>query len=295
MRKNITFILPLILIILASGCVSTQTGGNGVDIIDFKTDFNEVSPGEQADFYLYTQNLGSVRAENLFAEILGLDNTWKFKSQENCGTDGQRFSLMPPRPFYNTPGQEHLCKWSYYAPETSGLTSTYEPIARLYYDYETTANIGVMLFSREEMIRLQNSGDTPTAHIITKSSSPIDVGVNIKSPIRVSGKTVTFSMELILTNLGSGTPCIKNMCKETEGNNRNYLTMNINLGQGLSFDEEDSCGEQINIALYKKSNTILCKIMADLENIFTPQQRTIDVKLDYSYFVSKELSISVGN
>ena len=322
MQKKISLIIVLIFttsVIFTSGCTNVQTG-NGVAITEFYTDFEQVLPGEKVDFYVKMQNLGSKTATNVFGELFGLDSAW-YSNDANLGegpwvgqeklpneiecryTENKHFSLSPPNQMFGTPGQEHICTWTYKAPNMDhGMTASYEPKIRVFYDYETSADIGVVLVPREEMIRLQNNGDTPDAHIISKSSSPVDIDIQLQSPIRVSENTVSFLMETTVTNSGDGVTCLKGRCKNIGSSESltGMLTLTINIPENsdLSFDCEGApkCSlksMETVIQLYKGTNMIIQRINANLKDITTQQTRTIKINLDYSYFTEKTISVKV--
>ncbi|MBU1135872.1 MAG: hypothetical protein KKG13_05150, partial [Nanoarchaeota archaeon] len=218
MQKKLSILFVLVLLVSVSGCTTLESG-NGVVIKEFTTDFNEVISGERADFYLKIKNIGSQTAENVFAEIYGLDFGWqKIASSMECPKEEGHMSLIAPNTLYGTEGEEKLCAWSYTASDVpSGMSTTYEPKARVFYDYQTDAVIGLTLVTREEMIRLQNSGKAPQIDVLSKTSSPIDVGVNLQTPIRVSGNEASFILGITVTNVGEGVPCLKGRCKSSAG------------------------------------------------------------------------------
>ncbi|MBU0898877.1 MAG: hypothetical protein KJ613_03610, partial [Nanoarchaeota archaeon] len=217
MQKKLSILFVLVLLVSVSGCTTLESG-NGVVIKEFTTDFNEVISGERADFYLKIKNIGSQTAENVFAEIYGLDFGWKeIESGMKCPNE-KPISLIAPNTLYGTEGEEKVCIWSYTASDVpAGMSTTYEPKARVFYDYQTDAVIGLTLVSREEMIRLQNSGKAPQIDVLSKTSSPIDVAVNLQTPIRVSGNEASFILGITVTNVGEGVPCLKGRCKSSAG------------------------------------------------------------------------------
>ncbi|MFH1444891.1 MAG: hypothetical protein ABIF08_00175 [Nanoarchaeota archaeon] len=311
MRIKLLLILVVFSAVIVSGCVGLEAG-NGVVIKDFYTDFDEVKSGERTDFYVKFKNIGSEQADNVFAELLGLDLAWysdgtqvgtgewvgttfkeKLPNEVRCRhTADVHYSLIPPNPLFGTEGEEKTCSWSYIAPKVSpGANLMFEPKARIYYGYKTAATAVISLLPREEMIRLQNKGESPPSHIVTKSSAPVDISIGIQPTIRVSGNTVTFPLEITINNIGGGITCLAwNKCKiEALDHEWNIVNMKIDYG-GMTVSD---CQDDMNIPLYKKSNTIVCSLTATLGDAYASQQKTLKIDLTYGYFVDKEISVSV--
>ena len=298
-----------------SGCTQVPAG-TGIDVLNFETDFSEVMSGERVDFYVRMKNTGSLTADNVFAELLGLDASWydpeeeplgggpwagstenfkeKLPNEENCRYTGSGSSLMPPNPFFGTDGQEKTCSWSYKAPEIpSGTSLIYEPKVRVYYNYKTTAKASITLLPRTELIRMQNSGQSPPSHIITESSSPVDIELRIQPSIRVSGNGASFPLEIALANIGGGVCCLEGRCKKhgSAENVWNTVTVRITSSQGISL--KDKCSGEIIVPFYRNVATIVCDADVGLENLNTAEQRTIDIEVSYDYFVDKKILLTV--
>ncbi len=306
-------------LILASGCVmpgvpfDSQTPvGSGIVIESFRTDpeLSEVYSNEEVTFVLKFRNTGSVKAENGYAELLGLDQLWKgrddarknprnqevFPYERECQYDQRGIVLLPPDPSAGIEGSDKICTWGYVAPDVPpGLYADYRPRARVFYDYKSFLIKTVTIVPKDELRVIQNQGKSLPVETTSESDSPVSLDIETRSPIRTYGQTLTFPMVIKIDNIGGGTVCENSdSCRKyTEGGSMwNQFRLYIELPEGMNF-EEGSCEETEEILLIMgKSQTISCKIQVhEIPERLT--QKNIRLTAEYGYFIDKTIQIRV--
>lgn len=318
--KIIPPILILFSLVLISGCVmpvmpgtsfDSQTPvGSGIVIESFQPELEaeEVYSNEKVTFILKFKNTGSVKAENGYAELLGLDQLWEgapgtrvnprnqevFPDEEECQYDKRKIVLLPPDPSTGIEGGDHICVWRYKAPDVPpGLYADYTPRARVFYDYKSFLIKTVTIVPKEELKVIQNQGKGLPVETTSKSQSPVSLDIEARSPIRTYGETLTFPIVIKIENVGGGTVCENSeKCRKPAGAVWNKFNLYIELPDGLNF-EAGSCKSEEEISLVMgKTQTISCKI--EVQSI--PErltQKNIRLTAEYGYFIDKSSQIRV--
>jgi hypothetical protein len=312
-------LFSVVVVLVVSGCTQVDTG-NGVKVLEFGPDLSRVYPGEVVNFNVRFQNLGSLDAEGVFAELLGLDEDWydpglgglgggpwesgeKLPNEKECRytETGSHKTLLAPNPQYGTPGEKQACSWTYKAPDEDkvprGMDRVYPITARVFYDYRTDVVKLIPLLSKDEVLKLQDRGDTIKLGDVSSTDSPIKITLESDSPIRVLSdeNSVEFPIRIDIENVGGGTPCLLNQCKKTEGGEWNKIKLKITTKADIELRE---CGDDLMkdtvISLYKgRTNSIECfaKISGILDSI---SQDRIVVSATYSYFIDTDSEVTVG-
>lgn len=321
MLSRILLLLSLIAVILPSGCILDGNGlddhppeGYGMIAENFAPDFQQVYSGEDVTFTLKVRNTGSVKASGGFAELLGLDQTWRggegstantagteiFPVEQECRYTNQGIDLLPPDPSSGISGGDYICTWKYIAPQVRvGLHADYTPRARFYYNYESFTTKTLTLIPKEDLKAYQNQGKTLPMETKDQSDSPLSLDIEMQTPIRTYGSSVEFPAVIKISNIGDGTVCSDaNHCKKypyisgqstTEGPSWDQFTLRIELGEGLQLS---TCNpEQIIYLSGGKDQTISCKITASVPQELS--QRQIILIADYGYFFDTATSITV--
>ncbi len=295
MKAKITMVrhsLPilLILILLVSGCTSAGGGtGPGVVILGFEPDFSSVESGDDVKLYLRVQNQGGMEAENVEAELTGIDPTeWGvFVKTKYLGSAG---NLIPPRPEYGTEGETDTSTWDLQAPRLAGtLSQTYSPAVRVYYTYQTVATKPITLVDEDELRRLIQMGQSLPTKETTYTAGPLLVNI-------VTGKYIkstdqwgrTFPITIHIENTGPGTVGSKYKSFERE----DYpVDVRITLPNGLGTAGD--CQTYQRIDLWKgKSYDLTCDLRITRAPSIT-EERTIGVRLEYGYHVDAATTVAV--
>jgi hypothetical protein len=326
--------LPVLAIILVSGCTTGSTvSGNGVIVKEFAPEFTEIYAGEPVTFRLLMQNQGSVNANNVHAELLGLDEDWcasqtggntckssagnraeMLPNEPECQYTGTNFNMLAPDPTRGTSGGSHICTWTYNAPPIQkGFTITYTPTVRVFYAYNSGVVKLITFGSSNELRNIQDTGGKLPAETKSQTSSPIMLDIQTKGPIRFwQGENgVIVPVEITINNVGGGIACadpnsgkIQGSCKSTVAqsgeNAQNKVKLTISFGTDssskMSLQGEACAGFSTGkvISLWKgQSNSIVCEVLAAGLNSVSTVQRMIQVTADYEYYTDTSSSIKV--
>ncbi|MBI5061023.1 MAG: hypothetical protein HZB67_01800 [Candidatus Aenigmarchaeota archaeon] len=224
---NVIFLLLLIPIIAASGCIGqSQTniiGQNGLQVKDFYTDPSEdrIESGDVIDVTLAVENVGGTTAQNVQAELLGADwvggrlypqNEGWLSDDNGDGVLGN--TLSPPNPQYGYPGVTRTALWRIPTPVVpEGLHKTYNLKARITYDYSTKAAATIRAYSRRFFdAQLQQGKQIAAANSIiavqhTIDPAPITVSISGPDKIVVPERSYqAYTYQITFTNVGGGAP-----------------------------------------------------------------------------------------
>jgi hypothetical protein len=326
--KNIILASLILFIIFTSGCVlqnwqnpfdSKTPEGSGVIIEYFGGDIqdNIYYSGEKVTFLLKVKNTGSVKAEEGFAELLGLDYSWRpagsklsqtgelFPEEEACRYTNKKITLLAPDPERGTEGSETVCTWKYIAPDVlPGITIDVKPRARFYYTYKSSTVKTITLVGREELKVLQEQGKSLPIESYTKTNSPISIDIETATPIRVYDSKVEFPIVVTVKNTGGGTPCLESSknCKKEGGvgENENWhkIDIKITLPSGL-LPAENSCKANNNVITERvffvgnSPQSFSCKIVGEIPSTIGITQKTIKAEAVYGYFIDKTTEVVV--
>ncbi len=292
--------LPLLILILAavvviSGCVGggggSSAGGAGVIIEAFEPDFPEVFTGEQGELRLKIRNAGSVDATDVEVLIVGVDDTFFPQSAQRGDTFQQLIAGDTAR---GTSGETQTTSFPFkvdHATVPAGLTVPYTPIARLLYTYHTTTVKSITFLSSYEMRSLQDSGRPLPAETISSTSGPVGIDITTKGPIRFfDGGSVTFPLEITVTNRGGGVVCGNNGDACADSEKWNKLSIDIQQATNVNIGNCDLS----NVPLFRgQSNTFTCKVTVSGLPAVGSTQKLFQVTAKYGYFVEKATNVKV--
>ncbi len=307
MRHLFAFLLTAS-IVAASGCTTSLETGNGVAIQDFSPTLSEVNPGEPLELNLKVKNIGSVKAQNVFAEVLGLDEDWaassgqpaaggeKLPQQEWCRytDDSGHTELMPPDMVFGTEGETASCTWLYRTPGDypSGFDPEYKVTARVYYDYRTDLVKSIVLVPTREMIEYNRQGRSLPADTVSATRSPVTVTAITDTPIRFWENEAEFPLRITVSNTGGGMVCLRGECKKAQHgtDSWNKLTLKVH---GNGFTIPDNCQERVVSVWPGRDNSITCDLRVSTADIMGRQEKTLGITAEYSYFTDAVSSVTV--
>jgi hypothetical protein len=322
MKNKKIVILLLLFLLPVSGCVfpgfnpsdSKTPPQTGVLIEDFSPDFQNVRSGEEVKFLLKVKNAGSVKAENGFAELLGIDQVWLnaqktdisktgevFPDEEYCRYNAnKKITLLPEDLEAGTTGGGTTCTWKYVAPPVSaGLSIHSKPMARFYYSYNTSTVKTITIASREELKSFEEQGKPLPSESYSKTKSPISIDVETSTPIRTYTNKVEFPIVITIKNVGGGAVCMGNSvdCKKPGGteknDNWNKFNLIINLPTGLSLSEGSCTSKEMIVLVGNDPQMISCRITAVISQQIGVAQKNIEVTAGYGYFIDKTTDVYV--
>ncbi len=306
---KIPFMLLFIAIIILAGCTGIDTGDGtftpnanyGVSIISFTTESATLLPNEEGLFEVKIKNTGSVKATHVFAELLGLDQSWSrdqreiFPNENECRYTVKGISLLPMDENTGSGGGEYVCTWSYKAPDIPLGEAIFNPIVRVYYNYSTTTVSTLTLVPKEQMKEYIKKGGTLKSDIVTQTKSPIRIALKPKSPIKIYPEgQFEVPLEIKIENIGGGTPCLTVMtCKKAQSGGAiwNRIKLYFDLPRGIT---NKNCPDGKDVFIPKgRTQTIGCHLLVS-ENVKVPTQKYIKAYSEYGYFVDKSMRIKVS-
>ena len=300
--KYLVFLSILSAVVLVSGCTDTGVAfGNGVVITGFESDMGTmaVESRDEVSLLLRVQNQGEVDAYDVEARLIGIDlNEWNayFGSSERQDLN----NLLAADPVTNTEGQTKTAQWDLEAPDLpAGTDFTYEPVVRVFYDYQTKANKPVTLVDVDELKRIIQQGRSIPGEATQSSAGPLSVEIRTGDFVKTQNYDDPFPLNIFITNLmwESGGSVV-----EGAGLGGFYyedyqypVRVKITLPDGMSLEGTgqgcSTSGETIN--LWKgKSAELTCEV-----RITNPPEYRVDkliqVELDYRYFIDASTTIKV--
>jgi hypothetical protein len=299
--------LSIILTILVSGCIGTQTSvttGNGIIIEEFEPEFSQVYSEEPVYFRLKMKNIGSVKAESVHAELLGIDKDWNqgeemLPIEKECQHTGEGFSLLPPTPDIGVEGESHVCTWKYTAPTLpQGLSMTYAPTARVFYKYNSEVIKSITIVPRAQWKILKDQGKPLPTETMSSTNAPISLDIETHGPIPSWSETVTFPLAIKIDNIGGGIVCSGNPSNGCKLTNENWNKLKLKIIPKTAGVTVSNCNKYVQklgeISLWKgRSNTITCKITVTGLKTTSSTQVLINVHAEYTYLIDEATSITV--
>ncbi len=332
LNRHALLLFSVLVVIVVSGCISpispiTPSAG-GLSVESFTTDLqlSEFYSEEPITFQIKFRNTGSVKAENVFAELLGLDEDWccddigkgpwtggkeKLPNEDKCRYTGDGFTMDPPNPEMGTQGESAVCSWTYMTPDIPKNIPNvpYHPSVRLFYSYKTIFQRTITFGSHQDLRNIQDLGGSLPVSTGTLTSSPILLTLDVNSPVRfwttsTGNGEVTFPIEISIENIGGGVACatkssIHKSCKSTQGGQeaKNKIRLKINVGPDLMLGEECQEFGSVDgnvVSLWKgKSNAITCDVkVSGLMNTGSVQKK-ITLEAAYEYVIDSDMEIKV--
>jgi hypothetical protein len=305
--KFLVLILPIAAIVLVSGCTNGRGGmvtGPGVVILNWEPDHTNVESGDDVQLRLKVQNQGGEEADNVRALLTTLTfggDEWLFK----YGAEEELLKpyLLPPNPSYGTSGEEVTFTWELSAPMLpEGITQTYSPGVRVFYDYVTTAVKPITLVNENELRQITDTGGALPTKPSQHSGGPLSVSVITGRHIKVSEeKPKTFPITIHIENTGGGIPYWSGQGSMLYGipDESEYMVLlAVQLPPGLGFV---TCGEYAGTGSLQGEYVQLWKgrtadITCELSILTLPpvsQEGTIKLYLTYGYAIDRATSVTV--
>jgi hypothetical protein len=304
--KSIIFLLALFAVLVVSGCTTTDGGGisygKGVIITGFESDLGSlaVETDDDVSLLLRVQNQGEVDATNAEAILIGVDlNEWNaafgYTERQPLNT------LMSADPVTETEGQTKTAQWDLKAPKLpKGTEFTYEPVVRVFYDYQTKAAKPVTLVDVDELRRIIQQGKTLSGEATQSSAGPITVQIKTGNFIKTQNYDDPFPLNIFITNdlWESGGSVIEGSSTGGfyYGEKQYPVRVKITLPEGMRLESSSSTGCSTSgdwINLWKgKSAELTCEVRIDQPPDFKVE-KLIQVELEYRYFVDASTTIKV--
>lgn len=306
MARPIALLLFTVSLVLISGCIGEQTtSGDGVVIEKFLSNPSEMYSGESFQLQLMVRNIGSVDAGNVRFDLSNIGTTYESKGLEiscepECSEPIERF--IAPDPQAGTTGESITCIWNCLAPEDVPRNAkiTFNPVLRVYYDYESAIAKTITIVSEEELKSVQAQGKPLPSETMSLTTGPVKLSVQMRSPVKYVESTdkVTFPISIGIENVGGGVACYPD-CGEPQNWDRVFLEMDPESGVSL-YDCD--LGMFNEIGLWEgRTRTIVCdgeiSLFSEIEKgrwgAINLLQKTLRIKSIYEYFADTSTSLTV--
>lgn len=299
------WLIPVFAVMVISGCVTgpaTAGLGAGLAITDWKPDLSEVYSGDDIQLQFRLQNQGEVKAENVRAELAGIDITeWGTfggfeETKEVAGT------MLPYDTTSNTPGEVRTVDWKLKAPSLAkGTDFAYTPIVKVSYDYKTSAQKPITLVDVDELRRIKQQGRTLSGKPTTYSAGPMAVEIKTGNYVKTSDDFGTqydiFPVYIKVTNTQweqGGTAVEGGLFSFSEGNYPVQMSIIPPSGTNFVYSGFGSdCSSLVNLNLWQGKDA---EITCEFEVTSPPtsqQEKLIRVDLDYRFQTERSTSVKV--
>lgn len=299
------WLIPVFAVMLISGCVagpSTAGLGAGLAITDWTPDLQEVYSGDDIRLQFRVQNQGEVKAENVRAELAGIDiSEWGTfgtfeETKEVAGT------MLPYDKTANTPGEVRTMDWKLRAPSLAkGTEFTYTPIVKVSYDYTTAAQKPITLVDVDELRRIKQQGRSLSGKSTTYSAGPLAVEIKTGNYVKTSDdfgiQHDIFPVYIKVTNTQweqGGTAVKDGMFGFGDGDYPVQMTITPPAGTSFVYSGFGSdCSSLVDLNLWQgKDAEVTCEF--EVTNPPSSQQeKLMKVELDYRYQTEKSTSVKV--
>ena len=285
-----------------SGVTVSQTGG--VEIEGFTSSPSEIFEGQLTTLELQLRNVGGTEADHVVARLFNREftsssDTWNVQGE---GSDvGElkrkyRSNLPAPDPQSDAPAISVPLTWNLEAPDLDiSQTVPYDFNARVFYQYETTANSEIQIMSNDRYNELGTSRSQPD---LENTGGPIQVDVRTRTPIVFTNSgqdTQPVPIRVVITNEGSGTPFLPSAYSDEEYNVGEEESERVELeieaaGSAVEFDSNQQPVRLVN-GEGVKSFTMNVERISDQD---IQQTIPITVTADYGYYKDTSTSVTVN-
>ncbi len=199
------------IVLTTSGCTSIGLGGDtaaigsGVAVTKFDSNLDALESDDEVTLHLEVQNRGDAIA-TAAAELIGIyTQDWNLFGN----TEQMIGELLPADEESGTEGQIGTLYWTLRAPDLQrGEKRTYEPIARMFYSYETRVIKPITFLTSEELRRTVQNGESLPSEIATVSDGPLSVSVRTGEFVRTKDisqwEQSYFPIDIVIENTGGG-------------------------------------------------------------------------------------------
>jgi hypothetical protein len=210
--RNAKFLLLLFIaaVTVISGCTGigpgTTGGGQGIAVDIFRPTLGQTTPIESEEpvsFHLEVINRGNYNNAPAVAELTGIDTAeWSIYGDvyRDLGL------LLAPDPESQTEGGRGRADWDAVTPTLPrNQRMTYEPIARVYYYYETRVRKPVWFVTSEELRRIVDGAGTLDSEPTTTWAGPLTVTVDTGQFVKARDwRESKFQLQIRIDNTGGG-------------------------------------------------------------------------------------------
>lgn len=315
---NKFILLGMFAIVFISACTGGQqvtvVPTEGVIIKSFEAVPSNVLTGDSVIFQLEVENVGGTTAENVVAELFGVEGQWRDSSGDVLD-DTQADDLGRLRPAIeqrNIPGDFRLAQWQLITPVIpQGLSPDLSVRARVTYDYNTSGLLQITAVSEDEFQRQRILGTVPPAPVIINSFGPLQLDIPTASQFQyivvdtTSGRDkFDYAFRIVFRNVGGGFPVTDEGGPFIGAGGRLSGTISL-LGPGVEFSDclGVTSGNEINLdnadilPRVRENNQadIACTISFDISEWGSRPTDTVTFVFNifYTYYAENSVSVKI--
>ncbi len=298
-------LLPVVLVLLVSGCV--QTGGEtkitgaGLAVVDFSSSVEDVEGmGKTVRISMEVENQGGYTTGDVLACLIGSNFPGKISEQmwssESPVCQSAKRELYAADPETGAPGGTARFRWILKSPWIPyPQERTDEFVGRIFYRYKSQATAKVWVYSEEELRAAKQRGETFSETLETVATpGPVEISLSAKQPIRADDGY--FTLTVTLTNSGGGTVFdSKNFdfSSETPPKVSELNVINLRFDYPESSLQDEGCDDVVELRR-GETRTISCGFtIKNPETITLKTSFPITVTADYGYYTDSRLEITV--
>jgi len=322
---NKSILIATLAIVLIAGCIqgniqipgitlspTTFTGGNGLTITEFSIDNTEIYANRSAKITMTVANKGGASvATNKAVTVLqgsalksgfsGGDLYWTNRSSTTSVFQATGKVMSPYDPVNDVPADEKTLYWYLTSPVgiSAGTTRNDAFMGRIYYDYATTVNGNIWVYSESESAAAKSANRALNQNSFTSTSGPIAIIVTVKpTNIVVSSSDNTFSMQIKVNDVGGGTVYLPNIITYNASTpdlsldaDTQLNRVKVDLTVPLGWTGVADCNSA-SLELVKGSGLLNCDITVSVPSTVDSSQ--IKVVATYGYWTEKSASVKVS-
>jgi hypothetical protein len=290
----------------SSGDVSVAQE-QGVAVTAFEPDPQNVLSGQTFFLRMELENKGASQARNVQAKILDpvfgpgpRSPSLESESQSvGLGNDSRLFmdfgDLRAPDPETGTDPLPRTKTANIKAPTgiQTGIEFPIDLVARIYYEYTTTANTQITLMSSQ---RFRSEQPERQSVSVDNSGGPVQLSINEQTPVRVNSGS-TRSICVVVENKGSGRTIAPSAydgasSPSTNRDNLGRVQLTLETGSGIQLTD----GETATVRLVgdtKKGQHCFSARPNYVSSSGGQQTVLLTAEADYAYYTSTESSFTV--
>lgn len=288
---KIYLLLLVTIVIFISGCVR-QAGvqaNNGLSIIEFSPDLDVIGSNTPVTISLIVENIGERGANFVRGELIGLDD-WTGDAETREKRSKILEKLTAADLVGNLPGGQDSAEWKVVSPSKQ-FNQKYDFFVKLSYLYQTHSlillkAIGTDYFKslpKEEQAKIQQGIVS-----ISTTKGPLEVSAKAQQTFLTQGTRLPIEIEI--KNVGTGRAFLGETPEESNQECTVGLDCVVVIVKGVSCSKDNV--NVVNVKLTSgKTGRLVCYL--DTSTVTLLQTFSIDVTINYNYFIEKTSSITV--
>lgn len=184
----------------------------------------------------------------------------------------------------------------------AGQTRTDSFTGRIYSEYQTVAQGTVWVYSEAEAEATRTAGRAMEKSTFTSSKGPVGISVTVQpDPVIIYGNDKTFSLNIQLSNLATGTIYQPNnisydvsseSSRQIVSDALNKVSIGINKTSDVSITNEPDCTQNLQELVAGKPTTVICDFNI-IGSVDVFKSFPINIVVSYGYFIESKVDVTV--